>query len=43
MSAWTDARDNVKHGLLAIWFSASPMVQGWMIGFAMGAFVVWVL
>ena len=48
MSVWTDALDNVKHGLLAMWFAFSPMVQGMLLGFVMGSilmggFVVWVM
>lgn len=36
MSAWTDARDNVRHGLMAMWDSFSPVVRASIISTLVG-------
>lgn len=48
MSAIRDAADNIKHGLVAMWESFTPVVQASIIsaavGFVLGfAFAAWVL
>lgn len=48
MSIWRDAAENVKHGLLDMWFAFPPVAQALILGLVIGAvlgggFAVWVM
>ncbi len=36
MSAWTDARDNIKQSVIAAWTALSPESRAYMVGLAVG-------